>query len=379
MTIVGILGGGQLARMTLQAATTLGLEVAVFEREADSPAGRLTKHEISGPWESAALRRRFAALSDVITLESEFVEPAMLRALAQLGTPVLPGAQTLGIVGDKLVQKQHLAASGTMPVAPFRAVKTPEEVREAAAEWGWPVVLKARRLAYDGYGNALIRDPADVASAWDRLRAPERAVYVEGFVRFRRELAVMVARSVTGEMATYPVVETVQGKSAQICRVVRAPAPVSTATAGRATELARRATEAIGAVGVVGVELFEASDGELLLNELAPRPHNSGHYTIEGCVTSQFENHLRAILGLPLGDTRLVAPAAVMVNVLGEQARRVDGADLSAALAVSGAHVHIYGKRHSRPGRKMGHVTALGATVAEAEEVAGLAAAACRF
>lgn len=379
MTVVGILGGGQLARMTLQAATTLGLEVAVFEREVDSPAGRLTKHEISGPWESPALRRRFAALCDVITLESEFVDPLMLRALARLGTPVRPGAKTLAIVGDKFSQKEHLASGGALPVASFRAVTSPSDVEQVAAEWGWPVVLKARRLAYDGYGNALLRGPEDVESAWARLRAPDRAVYVEAFVRFRHELAVMVARSTSGEMVTYPVVETVQGESAQICRVVRAPAQIGVATAARAIELARRATEAIDAVGVVGVELFETCDGELLLNELAPRPHNSGHYTIEGCVTSQFENHLRAILGLPLGDPSLVAPAAVMVNVLGERAGRADSADLSSALAVPGAHVHIYGKRHSRPGRKMGHVTALGASLDDAEAIAGRAAAACRF
>lgn len=379
MTVVGILGGGQLARMTLQAATSLGFEVAIFEREADSPAGRLTKLEVSGPWESPRLRRRFAALSDVITLESEFVEPSMLRALTRMGTPVRPGAETLELIGDKFRQKEHLAAAGALPLTPFRAVATPAEVAQAGADWGWPIVLKARRLAYDGYGNALVHGPDEIAVAWARLRAPARTVYVEGFVRFRRELAVMVARSTTGATAVYPVVETVQGESAQICQVVRAPATTSPDTARRAIEVARRATEAIDAVGVVGVELFETDDGELLVNELAPRPHNSGHYTIEGCVTSQFENHLRAILGLPLGDTTLVAPAAVMVNVLGERPVRTESIDLTAALAVPGAHLHIYGKRQSRPGRKMGHVTALGPTVADAEVVATRAAAACHF
>ena len=368
---VGILGGGQLARMTIAAAVGLGIDVAIFEREGDSPAGRLATNEIVGPWEDATLRTRFAALCDVITLESEFVDPAILADFEASGVPVRPGAATLALVGDKLRQKECFAAAG-LPLPAFRAVESPEEALRAADEWGWPLVLKARRLSYDGYGNATVRGPEEVAAAWARLGAPGRALYAEAWVPFRRELAVMVARSVGGEIATYPVVETVQAADAHICRVVRAPAAISAEVAAAATALARRAVEAVGAVGIVGVELFERADGAILLNEIAPRPHNSGHYTIEGCMTSQFENHLRAILGWPLGATDLIAPAAVMVNVLGQTDAAVPAMPQGfvAALAVPGAHLHLYGKRRSRPGRKMGHVTALGPDLATAEATA---------
>jgi 5-(carboxyamino)imidazole ribonucleotide synthase len=372
---VGILGGGQLARMTIAAAIGLGIDVVIFERDADSPAGRLTTHEVVGPWESAELRARFAALCDVITLESEFVDPAILAAFEAGGTPVRPGAATLTLVGDKLRQKEAFAAHD-IPLPAFRGVETPEDVLRAGADWGWPIVLKARRLSYDGYGNATVRGPEDVATAWARLGAPERALYAEAWVPFRRELAVMAARSVSGVVETYPVVETVQAAEAQICRIVRAPADVTARVATLATSYARQAVEAVEAVGVVGVELFEREDGAILLNEIAPRPHNSGHYTIEGCAASQFENHLRAILDLPLGSPALVAPAVVMVNVLGERDAPVDPTPrgLPEALAIPGAHVHLYGKRRSRPGRKMGHVTALGPDLATAEATATRAA-----
>lgn len=376
---VGILGGGQLARMTVAAAIGLGIDVAIFEREADSPAGRLTDAETVGPWEDAALRARFAAGCDVITLESEFVDPALLAAIAA-GTPVRPGAAILELVGDKLRQKETFAAAG-LPLPPFRAVASQDEVLRAAEAWGWPIVLKARRLSYDGYGNATVRGPETLAAAWEKLGAPGRALYAEAWVPFRRELAVMVARSIGGALVTYPVVETVQAAEAHICRIVRAPAPIAASVAAQATAIARRAVEAVEAVGVVGVELFEREDGAILLNEIAPRPHNSGHYTIEGCVTSQFENHLRAILDLPLGATELVAPAAVMVNILGERDAPVEATPrgLPEALAVPGAHVHLYGKRRSRPGRKMGHVTALGPDIAAAEAIAARAAALIRL
>jgi 5-(carboxyamino)imidazole ribonucleotide synthase len=201
---VGILGGGQLARMTIAAAIGLGIDVAIFEREADSPAGRLTTREVVGPWEDAALQARFAALCDVITLESEFVDPAILAAFAALGVLVRPGAATLALVGDKLCQKETFSAHA-LPLPPFRTVATPAEVARAGAEWGWPIVLKARRLSYDGYGNAIVRDEAGIAAAWDRLAAPDRALYAEAWVPFRRELAVMVARSASGALATYPL------------------------------------------------------------------------------------------------------------------------------------------------------------------------------
>jgi 5-(carboxyamino)imidazole ribonucleotide synthase len=252
-------------------------------------------------------------------------------------------------------------------------VTTPNDVLTAAQEFGWPLVLKTRRNGYDGYGNATVRSAEEVILAWERLTRGGSPLFVEAWVPFTCELAVMVVRGRDGTTVAYPVVETVQQN--HICHVVRVPAPVDANLAAQATDLAVAAIQAVDGVGIFGVELFALADGQVLINELAPRPHNSGHYTIEACVTSQFENHLRAVLGWPLGPTALRAPAAVMVNLLGKRNGPINPSAIVAALAVPGAHIHFYGKREERIGRKMGHITALGATLAEAEAVARRAAA----
>ncbi len=369
--LVGILGGGQLARMTAEAASTLGVEVAILEHEASSPASRIAAREITGAWTDEQTLAAFAQDVLAVTLENEFVEVSALEWLAARGIPVFPTARTLATVQDKLLQKQHMRVVG-IPVPNFAEVTRPEDIISAGEQWGWPLVLKARRNGYDGYGNATLRGPDDVTDACTRLGWPERALLVEAWAPFTRELAVMVARGREGACVVYPVVETVQRN--HICHIVRAPAVGDAAMLARAAEIAQQAVATIDGIGVFGVELFELADGSILYNEIAPRPHNSGHYTIEGCVTSQFENHLRAVLGLPLGSAAMVAPAAVMVNLLGARTgpARADG--LADALAIPGAHVHNYGKLVSRIGRKMGHVTALGATVAEAEATARAAA-----
>lgn len=373
MSRVGILGGGQLAQMLTQAAITFGLETAIYDSSPDSPASRLTHHHAVGAWDDRAALLKFARECDVITLENEFIIAEPLMALVDAGIPVYPAPDTLATIQDKYLQKGCYAAQG-LPVPPFRAVETPDEVVAFAAEHGYPLVLKARYGGYDGYGNATLRTADDIPAAWEKLaRDGERHLMVEAFVPFVRELAVMALRGRDGgEVRLYPVVETVQQN--HICHVVRAPADIAPDTAAEARRLAQAAVEALDGVGVFGVELFQLENGEVLLNEVAPRPHNSGHYTIEGCVTSQFENHLRAVLGWPLGSTEMVAPAAVMVNLLGMRSGAVNPDGLKAALAVEGAHVHLYAKRDSRVGRKMGHVTALGATVAEAEAIARRAA-----
>lgn len=369
--MVGILGGGQLARMTAEAASTLGIEVVILEREANSPAGRIAAREVTGAWTDeqalAALARDVLA----ITLENEFVEVSALESLAARGIPVFPTARMLATMQDKLLQKRNMRAAG-VPVPDFAEVTRPEDIVAAGERWGWPLVLKARRNSYDGYGNATLRGPDDIADACAQLGWPERALLVEAWAPFVRELAVMVVRGRDGACAVYPVVETVQKN--HICHIVRAPAEGDAAVLARAAAIARQAVETVEGIGVFGIELFEMADGSVLYNEIAPRPHNTGHYTIEGCVTSQFENHVRAVLGLPLGSVEMVAPAAVMVNLLGTRngPARADG--LANALAIPGAHVHIYGKLASRIGRKMGHVTALGATVGEAETRARAAA-----
>lgn len=371
MIRLGILGGGQLAQMTTQAAISLGIETAIFERKPDSPAARLTHHQVYGEWTDEAVLRQFADLCDVITLENEFVDAGVLAQLEAWGKPVYPSSKTLGTVQDKLRQKQAMSTVG-IAMPQFVGVETPDDVLAAADQFGWPLVLKSRRDGYDGYGNATLHSPDDVQSAFEQLSAAKGALLVEGWVPFVRELAVMVVRGRDGEVRTYPVVETVQKD--HICHVVRAPAAIDAAVVAKAEAIAKQAVTAIDGVGVFGVEMFQLENGDVLYNEIAPRPHNSGHYTIEGCVTSQFENHIRAVLGWSLGSTELVKPAAVMVNVLGGYQGDAPADAAAQALTVPGAHIHIYQKRDVRVGRKMGHVTALAETIADAEAVARQAA-----
>jgi 5-(carboxyamino)imidazole ribonucleotide synthase len=380
---VGILGGGQLALMTAEAAAALEVEVVVLEREAGSPAGRLIGpgREVVGHWSDRDSLLRLAERVDVVTLENEFVDADQLDWLVGQGRPVYPEPSAVRLIQDKLTQKQALAAAG-LPVAAFRAVAGAEDVRAAAADLGWPLVLKARRNGYDGYGNATLRGPDDVEAALARLGRGTGAggpggLYVERWAPFEAELAVMVARGRDGAVTPYPVVTTVQRD--HICHEVVAPAAVSAEVAERAGRAAVGAVEAAGAVGVVGAELFLLPGGEVLVNELAPRPHNSGHYTIEGCGTSQFANHLLGVLGRPLGATDLVRPGAAMVNLLGTAAGPAAPSGLDAAAAEPETFVHVYGKRDVRPGRKMGHVTSLGADPAEALARARRAAAAIRW
>ena len=369
--LLGVLGGGQLARMTAEAAARLGVELVVMEREPNSPAARIAAREVVGAWLDFERLAELAEGTLAVTLENEFVDVAALEWLEARGVAVYPSARTLGLIQDKYHQKRFMRDAG-LPMVEFATVASAEDVEQAGESWGWPLVLKGRRNSYDGYGNATLRGPADVAPAFARLGFPERTLFVERWAPFTRELAVMVARGRDGAVAVYPVVETLQQN--HICHIVRAPAPGDPAKLAQAASVAQRAVEVIEGVGVFGVELFELPDGAILYNEIAPRPHNSGHYTIEGCVTSQFENHTRAVLGLPLGSTAMTAPAAVMVNTLGVRNGPAVARGMARALAIPGAHVHVYGKLASRAGRKMGHITALGATIAEAEAVARAAA-----
>jgi 5-(carboxyamino)imidazole ribonucleotide synthase len=241
---------------------------------------------------------------------------------------------------------------------------SPEALRQAAVELGFPVMVKRPHQSYDGYGNRTARDEEGLMQAYEALAGDDGRVLVEQWVDFVRELAVIVARRPGGEDVPYPLAATLQREHR--CDLVEVPAPVSDEVEARAIELARAAAAAYRCVGVVGVEMFELADGRVLLNEIAPRPHNTGHYTIDACVTSQFENHLRAVLDLPLGDTSLLRPAAAMVNVLGRRRGPASPNALGAALGVPGTVVHIYDKWEVRPGRKMGHVTALGDELVEA-------------
>lgn len=373
---LGIIGGGQLARMLAQSAIQLGCDIVVLERNDHSPASHLARETVIGDWDNPDSLLKLGGMVDVVTLENEFVDAGSLQALEQFGHLLRPASTTIRLVQDKLTQKRALSDAG-LPVARF--VSTPDKAAAlfAAKQFGWPLILKKRRNGYDGKGNATLHSPADLEHAWDRLGGNHHALFVEQFCPFTTELAIMIVRGADGSLVDYPLVETIQRD--HICHAVKAPAQVPAALAARAAEIARRAVETVGAIGAMGVEMFLAQDGEILINELAPRVHNSGHYTIEACDCSQFENHVRAVLGWPLGSTRLRAPAAVMLNLLGAGKGPGTPLGLSEALAVPGAHVHIYGKSVSAPGRKMGHVTALGQTLEKALTTAQLAAAHIRF
>ncbi len=353
---LGIIGGGQLARMTAIAALPLGCEVIVLEKNPFSPAARLSPDSIVGDWSDAEMLLQFAARCDVITLENEFVDAAALEVLEQAGHKVFPSAACIAVTQDKYTQKQALKNAG-LAVPKFLTANLPDDIQAAVKSFGWPLLLKRRRNGYDGKGNFTLRSEADIATGWEALGGRENNLLVEEFFPFVKELAVIVTRGRNGEVVVYPVVETIQRH--HVCHVVKAPAQISSDIATRATELARRAVETVGGVGSFGVEMFLAADGNLVINELAPRVHNSGHYTIEACDCSQFENHVRAVLGWPLGNPLMLAPTAVMVNLLGTEKSSGQPRGLENVLRQTGTRVHIYGKLMSGPGRKMGHITVL--------------------
>ena len=373
---LGVVGGGQLAKMTALAALQLGCEVVVLERNSYSPAAQLATHSLVGNWDDPEALLKLAGQVDVVSIENEFLDPDALEVIEKAGRRLYPSTATLRLVQDKFIQKQTLAQAG-LAMPRFAAVKNPKELAAFGEEFGWPVVLKTRRNGYDGKGNFTVGGVNEIKTAWHSLGRNRNALYVEEFCPFASELATIVTRGVDGSVAEYPVVETVQHN--HICHLVRAPAPVPREIATRAASLALQAIEAIDGVGSFGVEMFVTRDAEVLINELAPRVHNSGHYTIEACICSQFENHVRAVLGWPLGSTEMVSPAAVMVNLLGANKGPGAPSGMEQALAISGAHVHVYGKAMSGVGRKMGHITAVGTNLAEAEAIARQAAGLIQF
>lgn len=365
---VGIAGAGQLARMTCLAAWPLGIRVGVLGSP-DEPSAPMAAGVVEGNWNDAEDVAALGRACGVVTLENEFVEADALAAVEAAGTPVRPKPERLALVQDKALQKRMLKDAG-LPVPRFEVAESPADLEAIAADLGWPLMLKARKRGYDGYGNATCTTLDQAREEFARLDEGE-GVLAESFVGFQKELAAMIARNDRGDVAAYPVVETVQ--SNHVCHEVYAPAPIRPEDRDRAREVALAAADAAEGLGVTGVEMFLHDDGTVQVNELAPRPHNSGHYSIEACETSQFENHLRGVLDMPLGSPQLRAPAAVMVNLLGtHQAPARPNA--RAALAVPGAHLHLYDKTEVRPGRKMGHITTLAGNLEDAKQVARRAA-----
>lgn len=369
---IGIVGGGQLAKMTAQCALQFGCEVIILERNENSPALALATEYLIGDWDDPANLLKLAEKVDVVGLENEFVDSNALAKLEEAGHRLYPSAKTISLVQDKLIQKQTLQAAG-IPMPEFRAVNSCDEIIAAADDLGWPLVLKARRNGYDGKGNATLRSADDVQEGWQKLDGNDgRTLYVEAFCPFVKELAVMITRSEDGEIVSYPVVETIQKD--HICHTVFAPAQIEGEIAAKASEFAKQAVTAIDGVGTIGVEMFLTEDNNIYLNEMAPRVHNSGHYTIEACETSQFENHVRALLGWPLGSSKMINDAAVMVNLLGAENGTGYPVGIEEAIKIPGVNVHSYGKTDSRTGRKMGHITTIGAKLDEVQERAEHAA-----
>ncbi|WP_440998712.1 5-(carboxyamino)imidazole ribonucleotide synthase [Fodinibius sp. SL11] len=356
---MGFLGAGQLARMSGLQAFRYGIQVGVFsDRNENEPVQFMTPHSTTGSYDSVDDLAKFAKLCDVLTLENEFIDSAVLRkAQEQSGTNIFPAPDSFAKIENKLIEKRTFENAG-IPVTPYKLVKTVTDLKEFGQNYGWPYVLKSSKGGYDGYGNETIQNLEEAKKAFNDLGGHDNHdIVAEAFVDFTHELAVQVARNETGHVV-YPCCETVQEN--HICVAVKSPAPVATSIQQKAQELAVKATEAIDGKGIFAYEFFLTKEGNLLLNESAPRPHNSGHYTIEGCVTSQFENHVRAVMGLPLGSSELRAPAVAMINLLGTDERDTQVDNALEALTASDGHLHVYGKLDSRPGRKMAHYTLLG-------------------
>lgn len=340
---IGVLGGGQLGRMIALAGYPLGLRFRCYDPVEDACVDALVER-VRGAWDDHEALARFAAGLDVVTYEFENVPVETVRILEGLGVEVVPGARALEVSQDRLLEKQFLASLG-VATAPFAAVDTEADLREAVVRLGLPAVLKTRRGGYDGKGQIVLRAAEEVAPAWAELG--DVPLILEAFVAFDRELSIVAARDRDGNVACYPLVQNVHRDG--ILRLTLAPASgVTPALQARAEGWAREVLTALGYVGVVAIELFERA-GDLVANEMAPRVHNSGHWSIDGAITSQFEQHVRAVAGLPLGST---APrgASLMVNVIGTPP------DTARVAAVEGAHVHLYDKA-PRAGRKIGHVT----------------------
>jgi 5-(carboxyamino)imidazole ribonucleotide synthase len=353
---VGVVGGGQLAWMMGPAAQALGLDLVVQTPQQSDPAAAIAAQTILAPVTDPQGTAALAQQCDVVTFENEFVDLPALKALADKGVVFYPQLEVLGLVLDKFDQRRYFEQI-RLPNPRFVSLSSEADLPDLEAfanALGFPLVLKTRRLGYDGYGTFILKTLDDLQATWQRLGYPP--VLLEEFVPFTHELAVMVARSAAGEIAVYPTVETQQVD--QVCRRVIAPAAVPEAVEAQMQHIARTLVDQLQAVGILGIECFLTPEGKVLINEIAPRTHNSGHYTLDACVTSQFEQQLRAVSGLPLGPVSLTCPRAVMVNLLGFEAADSDYAEQRQALShLPHSHVYWYGKSQSRPGRKLGHVT----------------------
>ncbi|OXB85551.1 5-(carboxyamino)imidazole ribonucleotide synthase [Geobacillus uzenensis] len=353
---IGIIGGGQLGRMMAIAAREMGFRIAVLDPTPDSPCGQVADVEITAPYHDLDAIAELARVSDVITYEFENIDAQALEWL-EANAYVPQGSRLLAVTQDRALEKAAIVEAG-LPVAPYREVDGWDELEQAVAMTGFPCVLKTRRGGYDGKGQYVLRGEGDLAKAADLLGLGP--CILEGWVPFVKEMSVIVARNLDGETAVFPVAENIHIEN--ILHQTIVPARIPQHIEQRAVRYAKTLATSCSLVGTLAVEMFLTADGDIYINELAPRPHNSGHYTINACATSQFAQHIRAVCNWPLGSTELLKPA-VMVNLLGEHV----GPAIGQIGALGGAaYLHLYGKHEAKPKRKMGHVTVLADDVEEA-------------
>jgi 5-(carboxyamino)imidazole ribonucleotide synthase len=361
---IGVLGGGQLGRMTMLEARRMGYRTLVLDATPGGPGTQVADEQIVAPLDDLDAVRELARRSDVVTLEWENADLGAARAVEEV-RPLRPGSAVLAMAQHRLREKDAVRRAG-LDTAEYRGVRSREDLRTALAEIGTPAVLKTCEGGYDGHGQRRIERPEEADDAFAALAALEGELILEAWVPFRLEISVITARTPDGEVATFPVGEN--GHRDGILDTTVAPADIPDAVEREARRMGEALAETLGVEGLLAVEMFVTGDDRILVNEIAPRPHNSGHYTWEACTTSQFEQHLRAVCNLPLGSTELLRPAA-MANLLGDTIGTGLGrASTVDALRVPGVALHLYGKAEGRPRRKMGHLTALADTPGEARE-----------
>ncbi|MCI1931658.1 MAG: 5-(carboxyamino)imidazole ribonucleotide synthase [Clostridia bacterium] len=368
---IGIIGGGQLGQMMILEAKKMGFYIIVLDPTLHCPAHSIVDEHIIANFDDEDAIRELAEESDVVTYEFEHINAHVLKQLENEGKKIYPTAASLEIIQNKFTQKT-LLLKHNIPVPEFMSVSSPDDIAQAGKKYGFPMLLKSCTGGYDGKGNYVVKDINDCENGYNALGNGKLPLMAEKFFPFTKEISVLACRAIDGDIKVYPVAENIHHDN--ILDETKVPAAISESTTKRAMELAKKVMEVFEGVGMFCVEMFVDKDGNVAINEVAPRPHNSGHYTIEACVTSQFEQHIRAVSGLPLGDPSLIRPV-VMRNILGEEGSTgkavVYGAD--EALKIPGVTLHIYGKEISKPKRKMGHLTATAATLEEAEKNAALA------
>lgn len=357
---LGIIGGGQLGKMMILEAKKLGIKVSIYDPDVNCPAHSIADHHRINSFDNHAALKDFVRGCDLVTYEFEHIAVEPLKQLENEGMKIYPSPSILEIIQDKLVQKKFLEDRG-LPIPEFYVME------EKDASFSYPFMLKTRTGGYDGKGNFLIHTKDELDEISDMLDHKGITYYGERLIDFKAEISVIVSRNEKGQVALYPVAHNIHEES--ILRTTIAPAEISKGVEKEAKKIAEAVVEALGGIGIFCIELFLTKDEEIMINEIAPRPHNSGHYTIEACQTSQFEQVVRAVMNLPLGDSSLIQPA-VMINLIGDEDGTPIYDGLEKALALPAVNVHIYGKEQLRKGRKMGHITVLGDTLNQAMDKA---------